>query len=722
MKRTFFCLSGVLAMVLAVGCGRGSGLGTQTPVCGNGELESGELCDASDLGGATCGGLNLGTGELGCATDCTFDVSGCSEQAVCGNYEWEYPEDCDGADLHDMTCEALGYSGGTLSCASSCTFDTHRCEAGGECGNGEREAGEECDGSDVGGVSCADLGLGTGSVGCTAECHYNVSGCSAQAACGNGAIEYPEVCDGADLNDQTCGDQGFYNGLLSCAADCLTFDTSSCFGRCGDAELNGPEVCDGSLLDGESCRSQGYYGGELACAADCVDFDYTQCGGTCGDGEVNGPERCDTNDFDGDSCQARGFYQGSLTCSNDCARVDESGCSEYCGDGVINGSEVCDLTAVGGDTCENHNLEGTLRCLPDCSGINLASCIASDLLLTEVGLGYPDFIEITNVGTNPIDLDGWVLEWFGVDGGTSNTGQWTLPAYTLAAGDRVVIQDDYYGNPQDPPTVDTTNHVIVVHENLPWTTEPGAVTLWTPNADPVDFVRWTDATYAPPTGTAWADTPGPVVAMDSTGKSISRVPDLQDTDTAGDWCRTNETPGAANGACLTNTHPPGTLLITEVLDEGQTDHVELYNAGNAAVDLDGFILYVIYTAQQADWVPLPAFSLAGNAYVEIVDDAGNNPASVDTNGVIHTPNLNIATASGSIRLLEPDLEEGVDFVRWGGSTYDPVAPDTWADTPSALPAMTQGESLGRSSLTDTDTAADWCNQTPTLGVANASCN
>lgn len=50
--------------------------------CGNNNLESGEQCDGSDLGGATCISIGFnGGGTLTCSAGCTFNTSQC--QAVC---------------------------------------------------------------------------------------------------------------------------------------------------------------------------------------------------------------------------------------------------------------------------------------------------------------------------------------------------------------------------------------------------------------------------------------------------------------------------------------------------------------------------------------------------------------------------------------------------------------------------------------------------------------
>jgi hypothetical protein len=47
--------------------------------------------------------------------------------SVCGNNIKETGEQCDGSDLGGATCQSLGYSGGTLRCRSDCTFDTSGC-------------------------------------------------------------------------------------------------------------------------------------------------------------------------------------------------------------------------------------------------------------------------------------------------------------------------------------------------------------------------------------------------------------------------------------------------------------------------------------------------------------------------------------------------------------------------------------------------------------------
>lgn len=47
-------------------------------VCGNGVIETGEVCDGSNLGGETCVSQGYDSGTLTCSSDCaSFDTSGC---------------------------------------------------------------------------------------------------------------------------------------------------------------------------------------------------------------------------------------------------------------------------------------------------------------------------------------------------------------------------------------------------------------------------------------------------------------------------------------------------------------------------------------------------------------------------------------------------------------------------------------------------------------------
>lgn len=104
------------------------------PVCGDNVIEAPEVCDGTDLGGETCASQGFsGGGTLACNSTCDgFDTSGCiAGGPVCGNGVIETGEDCDGTNLGGATCTSLGFSGGTLACSPSCTYDTSACTTGG---------------------------------------------------------------------------------------------------------------------------------------------------------------------------------------------------------------------------------------------------------------------------------------------------------------------------------------------------------------------------------------------------------------------------------------------------------------------------------------------------------------------------------------------------------------------------------------------------------------
>ncbi|HEV8320826.1 MAG TPA: hypothetical protein VG389_04380, partial [Myxococcota bacterium] len=238
------------------------------PGCGDGNLDAGETCDGSNVGGADCVSIGQGFvgGTLGCAPDClSYDTSTCTAPPGCGDGAVVPPEQCDGVDLAGQTCETQGLDGGTLGCTGGCVFDLSGCTG---CGNGVAETGEACDGADVGTFTCQSLGFDGGTLSCNAACTYDLGGCT---TCGNGLAETGEDCDGADLASNDCTTAGaFQGGTLACNAATCTFDTSLCI-ACGDGAAEGSEQCDGVDLNANDCTTigQGYVGGMLACAADC---------------------------------------------------------------------------------------------------------------------------------------------------------------------------------------------------------------------------------------------------------------------------------------------------------------------------------------------------------------------------------------------------------------------------------------------------------------------
>lgn len=105
---------------------------TAPPVCGdNLRNQASEVCDGTDLAAQTCQSQGFSSGHLACATDCrSFDVSGCIAVPTCGDgVVNQSTERCDLSDLQGATCESLGLGSGTLRCKPDCQLDTKLCES-----------------------------------------------------------------------------------------------------------------------------------------------------------------------------------------------------------------------------------------------------------------------------------------------------------------------------------------------------------------------------------------------------------------------------------------------------------------------------------------------------------------------------------------------------------------------------------------------------------------
>lgn len=90
--------------------------------CGDGIIQSGEDCDASALGDATCASLGFDTGRVICTAGCRYDTTLCVKR--CGNGVLDLGESCDGA-LGVPACGTWGFN----ACTDSCVVDTRRCVA-----------------------------------------------------------------------------------------------------------------------------------------------------------------------------------------------------------------------------------------------------------------------------------------------------------------------------------------------------------------------------------------------------------------------------------------------------------------------------------------------------------------------------------------------------------------------------------------------------------------
>ncbi|MBL4689613.1 MAG: lamin tail domain-containing protein [Nannocystaceae bacterium] len=247
-------------------------------VCGDGVRTGSEWCDGADLGGASCSDFGA-SGTLQCTDTCDLDRCvcvwedgwGCEiPEPICGNGALEPGEVCDGNQFarweEGIDCAAvLGPEfHGPISC-DTCELDTSAC---GTCGDGVvQEKFEICEPDQGSTIDCGTwLGEGFGGVAsCANDCQWDATQCV--ATCGNGVVDGGEVCDGVDLGEQTCQSQGFFGGTLQCVGCSLS--TASCH-DCGDGVLAVGEACDGEDVDGTTCADVVPLGiGSVTCGPTC---------------------------------------------------------------------------------------------------------------------------------------------------------------------------------------------------------------------------------------------------------------------------------------------------------------------------------------------------------------------------------------------------------------------------------------------------------------------
>lgn len=345
-------------------------------MCGNGIIEGNEICDSQAIppDRFRCEDWGyLPGGQIACMPNCTPNFTGC-RHSVCGDGNVEGAEVCDAANLNGATCESRGFAGGTLTCNSSCTFEEAACVTPG-CGNGIQEdgLGEECDGQD-GITSCEDLGYAGGTVACTAACTIDAAGC-VSPGCGNGIIEEPlEDCEGSNLGGATCMTLGFLQGTLQCSPSSCTYDTSGCVAAgCGNGIIEPSEQCEGMNLNGASCTSLGFLEGTLACNPTTCQYDTSMCPMPgCGNNIIEAGEICDGTALAGQSCTSMGYAGGTLRCTS--CSFDFGMCNgmrNLCGNGTVAGSEPCDgnqFASFVPRDCASHGMPGggNVSCTPGC--------------------------------------------------------------------------------------------------------------------------------------------------------------------------------------------------------------------------------------------------------------------------------------------------------------------------------------------------------------------
>lgn len=267
------------------------------------------------------------------------DGSGAS---LCGNGTIDSGEVCD--DGNAVTETACPY--GTLTCTAcdaSCSAEMSL--TGPYCGDAQTTDGEVCDDGNTVDETACPYGTPT-CTGCNASCS------SAQPLtgfyCGDGMITEGEICDDGNAVTESACPYGTLT-CTACDATCAT-EISLTGPYCGDSMTTDSEACDdGNTVDETACP----YGTPTCtgCNASCSAA-LPLTGLYCGDGMTTDGEICDDGNSINEVACPYGM-QMCTTCSGTCtAPLSLTG--PYCGDGVVDTAdgETCDDTnTTPGDGC-----------------------------------------------------------------------------------------------------------------------------------------------------------------------------------------------------------------------------------------------------------------------------------------------------------------------------------------------------------------------------------
>lgn len=319
---------------------------TVTVNCGDGKIQGSEACD--DGNKADNDGCSAGC-DVEPGYSCTTPGQLCTKKPdpACGDGAVDFGEECDDKNKADND-----------GCSSTCAIELgYTCPAPGElctkleyCGDGILQIGEECDdGNPVPGDGCSGLCKMSAGYACPAPGNL----CTKIWVCGNGKVDPGESCD----DSGTAGGDG-------CSADCTLVEPGYtcpptggiCIkapeNTCGDAILGGTEQCDdGNTKDLDGCSKNCGVEAGYTCPVvgqACTKIAY------CGDGKVNlnlGEECDDGGAAPNDGCTPGCKLEPNYVCPQEGAPCVST---VVCGDGKVTGSETCDDGAkVSSDGCSS---------------------------------------------------------------------------------------------------------------------------------------------------------------------------------------------------------------------------------------------------------------------------------------------------------------------------------------------------------------------------------
>lgn len=178
---------------------------------------------------------------------------------------------------------------------------------------------------------------------------------------------------------------------------------------------------------------------------------------------------------------------------------------------------------------------------------SVAAPAGAQIVINEFNSGTPDFIELRNVSSGPVDVSGWIVASWYSDSSATPTAEpvFQIPPGTVIPGFGFLVLQEF-GTAGQPGTLPNSMYVGF---NYFWIdSRTIEIALYDNHKVGVDYVyqNWYGGAQAPhlPAGLKWTGTLGP---QSGKGDEVRRVTDI-DTDDASDWTKSpgSGTPGEKN--------------------------------------------------------------------------------------------------------------------------------------------------------------------------------
>ena len=362
----------------------------------DGNIDTGEECDGTNLGGLTCQDLGYDGGVLSCNDQCRFDESGCylcslnprfeqTTLTVGMNYYTDRNYTLTNVPSQYVAMDMIKTPNDDLACTDASDYLTFQIPCDGTVYVAfDRRASVLPNWMSGFGDTFDDISTSLSTQGylnvfsktyTTGECinfgcnhapgssdeyrsnYIVLYGCGSSPVCGDGTVEGLEQCDDGNTNpgdgcDENCIAEVCGNGVLQSGEECDDGNTNpgdgcdeNCIAEvCGDGVLQSGEECDdGNTNPGDGCDEN--------CIAEVCGNGVLQSGEECDDGNTNPGDGCDEN------CIAEVCGDGVLQSGEECDDgntnpgdgCDQNCIAEVCGNGVLQSGEECD--GIDDDAC-----------------------------------------------------------------------------------------------------------------------------------------------------------------------------------------------------------------------------------------------------------------------------------------------------------------------------------------------------------------------------------